>query len=380
MAIPFLDKIFKSLTTKQGQSVVGIDMGSSSIKIVQLRKKAGKAVLETYGELALGPYAGTEIGRATSLPNDKLVEALKDLLKESNVTTKSAGISIASASSLLSFIRMPEMDQKQLATMIPIEARKYIPVPITEVALDWWIIPKEENSFSEFEKPPSQSMPGEAPKEKGQDVLLVVIHNDVLNRLNQISADAQLDTSFYEIEVFSSMRAVVDQSLESVMIFDMGAGSTKLNIVERGILRSSHTINRGSQEITLAISRSLGISVGDAEHVKRTIGLSPEPDNKNVKEIISLNLDYVFAETNRVIGSYERKYGKSVSKVILTGGGTLLKGFLDLARSRFQTEVVAGDPFTKTEAPAFLEPVLRTAGPEFAVAIGIALRKLQESE
>jgi type IV pilus assembly protein PilM len=164
------------------------------------------------------------------------------------------------------------------------------------------------------------------------------------------------------------------------MIFDMGAGSTKLNIVERGILRSSHTINRGSQEITLAISRSLGVTVGDAEHIKRTIGISNEPDNKNVKEIISLNLDYVFTETNRVIQGYERKYNKSVSKVILTGGGTLLKGFLDLARTRFQTEVVNGDPFSKTEAPAFLEPVLRTAGPEFAVAIGIALRKLQESE
>ncbi len=377
MAIPFLDKFLGSLLKKGAQSVVGIDIGSSSIKVVQLRKKGGKAVLETYGELALGPYAGIEIGRATNLPNEKIIEALRDLIKESNVTTKSAGISIASASSLLSFIRMPEMDQKQLATMIPIEARKYIPVPITEVALDWWIIPKQENSFSEFEKPPA---PGEAPKEKGIDVLLVVIHNDVLSRLNEISSSAQLESSFYEIEVFSSMRSVVDQNLESVMIFDMGAGSTKLNVIERGILRSAHTINRGSQEITLALSRSLGVAVGDAEHIKRTIGISSEPDNKNVKEIITLNLDYIFAETNRVIQGYERKYNKAVSKIILTGGGTLLKGFLDLARSRFQTEVVAGDPFAKTEAPAFLEPVLRTAGPEFAVAIGIALRKLQESE
>ncbi|HEU0080689.1 MAG TPA: type IV pilus assembly protein PilM [Candidatus Paceibacterota bacterium] len=381
MAIPFLGKMFGDLLKKQSQSVLGVDIGSSSIKVVQLRKKGGKAVLETYGELALGPYAGTEIGRATNLPNDKLVEALRDLIKESNVTTKSAGIAISSAASLLSFIRMPEMDQKQLAAMIPIEARKYIPVPITEVALDWWVMPKEERSFSEFEKPAASAAPGAAtPPDKGIDVLLVVIHNDVLNKLNQISGGAALETTFYEIEVFSSMRSVVDQSLESVMIFDMGAGTTKLNVIERGILRSSHTINRGSQEITLALSRSLGVSVGDAEHIKRTIGLSPDPDNKAVKEIVTLNLDYIFSETNRVIGSYERKYNKSISKVILTGGGTLLKGFLDLARTRFQTEVVAGDPFAKTEAPAFLEPVLRTAGPEFAVAIGIALRKLQETE
>ncbi len=387
--------LFDNFFKKPGQSVLGIDIGSSSIKVVQLRKKGGKAVLETYGEIALGPYAGIEIGRATNLPNDKIVEALRDVIKESNATTKSCGISIAAASSLLSFIRMPEMDQKQLATMIPIEARKYIPVPITEVALDWWVIPKEEKTFSEFEKVPAanaqsaagqgmQQGQGDDPKdkqlEKGIDVLLVVIHNDVLNRLNYISKEAQLQATFYEIEIWSSMRSVVDQTLESIMIFDMGAGSTKLYIIERGVLRACHTINRGSQEITLSISRSLEVSVGDAEHIKRTIGLSPEPDNKNVKEVVSLNLDYIFTETNRIIGGYERKYSKSISKVILTGGGSLLKGFLDLARVKFQTEVVLGDPFSKTETPAFLEPVLRTAGPEFAVAIGVALRKLQESD
>jgi type IV pilus assembly protein PilM len=373
MEIPFLQNFFKP----KGQSVLGIDIGSSSIKIVQLRKKGGKAILETYGELALGPYAGTEIGRATALPNEKIIEALRDLMKEANATTKSTGISISTASTLLSFIKMPDMDQKQLANMIPIEARKYIPVPITEVTLDWWIVPKEENSFSEFEKQPSQ---GEAPKEKSIDVLLVVIHNDVLNHLNQISAGVNLETSFYEIEIFSSMRSVVDQSLESVMIFDMGAGSTKLYVIERGILRASHTINRGSQEITLALSRSLGMSVGDAEHIKRTVGISAEPENKNINEVITLNLDYVFSETARVVSAYERKYNKSISKIILTGGGTLLRGLLEVARTRFQTEVVLGDPFSKTEAPAFLEPVLRNAGPEFAVAIGIALRKLQEEE
>ena len=379
MAIPFFQKFFQP----KGQSVLGIDIGSSSIKIVQLRKKGGKAVLETYGELSLGPYAGTEIGRATNLPNEKIIEALRDLIKEANVTTKSAGISISTGSSLLSFIRMPDMDQKQLATMIPIEARKYIPVPITEVALDWWIIPKAESAFSDFEKVPAPAgagAPDNLPKEKSIDILLVVIHNDVLNHLNTIGAGVGLDTSFYEIEIFSSMRSVVDQNLESVMIFDMGAGSTKLYVIERGILRASHTINRGSQEITLALSRSLGFSVADAEHIKRTIGISPEQDNKNVREVITLNLDYIFSETARVMSAYERKYNKNISKIILTGGGSLLKGLLDLARARFQTEVVLGDPFSKTTAPAFLEPVLRTAGPEFAVAIGIALRKLQEGE
>jgi Tfp pilus assembly PilM family ATPase len=122
------------------------------------------------------------------------------------------------------------------------------------------------------------------------------------------------------------------------------------------------------------------MTIGDAEHIKRTIGISPLPENKALSEIIALNLDYIFSETGRVVTSYEHKYNKSISKIILTGGGTLLRGLLELARTRFQTEIILGDPFAKTEAPAFLEPVLRVAGPEFAVAIGIALRKLQEGE
>src|SRR3990167_4299302 len=132
----------------KGSSVLGIDIGSSSIKVVQLRKERGAAVLETYGELSLGPYAGIEIGRAVNLDAEKLAEALLDVLKEANITTKNCGISIPFAASLISLIKMPMLNEAQLKKMIPIEARKYIPVPITEVALDWFILPEEGRGFS----------------------------------------------------------------------------------------------------------------------------------------------------------------------------------------------------------------------------------------
>jgi Tfp pilus assembly PilM family ATPase len=78
--------------------------------------------------------------------------------------------------------------------------------------------------------------------------------------------------------------------------------------------------------------------------------------------------------------AYQKKYNKNVSKVMLVGGGSALLGIVDIAKENFQTEVVAGDPFSKVVAPAFLEKVLRDTGPEFAVALGVALRKLQELE
>lgn len=144
--VNFLQNIFK----KTDDSVIGVDIGSSSIKIVQLRKKRGRAILETYGEIALGPYTGIAVGQVTSLPADKIAEAIKDLIREANVTTLSAGVSIPFKSSLVTLMELPVTDEKQLKEMIPLEARKYIPVPISEITLDWWVIPREASGELDF--------------------------------------------------------------------------------------------------------------------------------------------------------------------------------------------------------------------------------------
>ena len=78
-----------------GSSAVGIDIGSSSIKVVEVKKKDGRAMLETYGMIGLGPYADTDVGRVTNLPVEKITEALKETLKQSGVTTTSSAISIS---------------------------------------------------------------------------------------------------------------------------------------------------------------------------------------------------------------------------------------------------------------------------------------------
>jgi type IV pilus assembly protein PilM len=362
--------------TKPSQSVLGIDIGSSSIKMVQLALKNGHAVLETYGELALGPYVGKGIGEATNLPVEKIIEAINDMLreKEVNITTKVCGIAIPFSSSLMAVIEMPGLPQKQLAEMIPIEARKYIPVPISEVALDWYIIPKDKDLETETTTTDS---PLSQPLQK-VEVLIVALHNDTISRYKEIITKTALDSDFFEIEIFSTMRSILDQEIAPVMIVDMGATSTKLYIVERGIMRSSHMINHGSQGITNELSKSFSISLNDAEVLKREKGLTGELNGQSVKDVVTVTLNYIFSESNHVVLAYQKKYNKNVSKVVLVGGGSSLKGIIEVAKASFQTEVVAGDPFAKVVAPAFLEKVLRDTGPEFAVAVGVALRRLQE--
>lgn len=375
MARPIKQRITDTLSSffsKQSVSVVGIDLGSSFLKVVQLKKKNGRAVLETYGELALGPYADASVGQATNLPAETIAGALNDLFQEANVTTKNSAIALPLSSSLLSLIEMPAISDKQLEKMIPIEARKYIPVPITEITLDWWVVPQSRQDAKEEER-----------KKEGKrkmEVLVVAIHNEVINKLQDIVKAVPLERNFLELEVFSTARSTFGSTSSSVMIFDMGAATTKLSIVESGIIRNQHIINRGSQDITRALSQSMNVSIDQAEKKKREIGLSGTGDDVQISDVITLTLDHIFSEANRVLLNYQRKQNRTIKSVVLAGGGVLMPGLFDRAKESLETDVMFADPFSKVEAPAFLDPVLKDAGPEFASAIGLALRKLQDLE
>jgi type IV pilus assembly protein PilM len=356
---------------KKNESVVGLDIGSSVIKVIQTRKEQGRAVLETYGELALGPYGGLDVGRATNLPADKIVEAIKDLFREANVTAKIGSVSLPLSSALLTLIEVPAVDDEKLALMIPVEARKYIPVPITEVALDWIVIPKGVEQEA-------KDAAGNPKQEKIQ-VMIVAIHNQVLKKYEDIVQKIGLEGASFEIEVYSSIRATIGRDMSPMMFIDMGAGITKLALVEQGIIKNVHIISRGSQEITIALSRALNISIAKAEKMKREIGLAGRDEEaRKVSALIESAASYVFTEANRVLLGYQNKNNKTINKIVLTGGGVMLKGLSEYAKKWLEAEVVFGDSFSKIESPAFLQAVLTDAGPEFSVAIGLALKKLQE--
>ena len=354
-------------------SAIGVDIGSSAIKIVEIKKKGNKAMLETYGAIALGPYAELDAGSVTNLPVEKVVLALKEVMKQSDATSKSLALSIPIQSSLIFTIELPaQIGKDQIDTIIPIEARKYIPVPITEVSIDYFIIPKKEPSFEEMNTP-------EVPT-KGEEkinVLVISTQNDAVARYRSIVSQCDLTASFLEIEIFSSIRANFEHELSPVLLIDFGASRTKLSVVEFGMVKTYHTIDRGGADISNSISKSLSISFAEAEKMKKDFGLFGNPTEKSLLDIIKVHIDYIFSETNNVLLGYEKKNNQTISKVIFTGGGSLLKGLKEVAANNFQAEIEIGHPFSKVSAPEFLEKVLWTIGPEFAVALGLALRKLQ---
>ena len=235
------------------------------------------------------------------------------------------------------------------------------------MALDWWVIPKDDSVMGGRDTGgPSQT-----------EVLTVSVHKDTILKYQQIISGANLDVGFFEVEVFSTIRSALEPSINPMILLDLGSSTTKIYIVERGVIRDSHIINRGSQDITQALSSGLNVSLERAEDFKRgenIIGVEPQ----RILEIETLVLEDIFAEASRVILNYQKKRNKAVMRVVLAGGGSILSNALPVASKFFETEVTLADPFSKVEAPAFLRDVLAKAGPEFAVAIGVALRKLDE--
>ena len=370
----FLNKILSG--AKSNKSVLGVDISSSSIKVVQIKKEKGAAILETYGELALGPYTGLDKGQSTNLSLEKITGALKDLLKEANVTTKNCGVAIPMSSSLINLVKMPDVGKKRLQEMVPIEMRKYIPVPISEVSMDWRVVPKESQAPNTGEEKPDEK--DEKIKRIDKiEIFVVAIHKETIENYTQIVKEAGLKPSFFEIEIFSTIRTTSSKPGESIMIIDFGAGTTKVYIVESGIIRDSHVINKGSQNISVSLSKALGVSMAEAEDIKREKGLLK--DDQHTYQVSSLVVGGVLNEANQVLLGYQKKYNKNVSKVFLTGGGSILEGFVELANQKISSSVITSDPFSSLQYPAFLEKTLKRAGPEFAVAIGVALRKLDES-
>lgn len=352
--------------------IIGIDIGSSSIKLVQLKKEKERGILETYGEIATGPYEKKEVGQVAILNEDQSAEAIKDLLKESGAKTSEAVFSIPLKSSFITTIEFPMISEQELKEAVAFEARRYIPLPLSEVEIDWWPLPKaleikkETGQESIFEK-----------KDKIK-VLLVAIHKEIIEKYRNIASKTGLKIKGFEIEVFSLARSAVMQEFNPILLIDLGASSTKMAIADYGIIRLTHQFQKGSMNITASLAGSLNIEFSRAEKLKKEIGLSQKPEDQEIVSVIKPLLEHIFSEIKRIIINYNSREKRSINHVILSGGGSALKGITDFAINNLGIEVKSVNPFRKVAYPLFLDPVLEKIGPSLAISVGLALRGLKD--
>ena len=342
------------------QRVIGLDIGSASVKLVQLRFEKERALLETYGEVAAGPYQEAPVGKAVSLKEDRLGEVIRDVWRESGAKSRKVIVGIPLGSSFITFIDLPQMSEKELARAIPFEARKYIPLPLSEVEIDWW--------------PVSTLMSKEGEGLESLTVLLAAVQKETINAYQRIVKKAELSLAGFEIEIFSVARVAASAFRSSLIVLDMGAINTKTAIIDRGALHMARAIDKGSQALTLALSHALGVDFDRAETMKRELGIKKRPETEQIRAVLIPLIDAIFDEIRRFQAEYEHKYQRTIDKVVLAGGGSLLPGLLDYAIEYFRREVFFVDAFASVSYPPLLSPVISQLGAPFAQAVGLALR------
>lgn len=342
--------------------MIGVNIGAYSTKVVQLRYARERAVLETYGELLNEGYLkhpeSSRGGGILHYTDQDLGTIIKDVLRESNVTTTDAVATIPAAAAFITTIMFPRSLEKEIAQAVPYEARKYVPIPISEVLLEWMVLEDTDA------------------RDDSIAVLLVAVPREAVEKFRRVGEIAGLNMRSLEVEPFSMARSLIGYDNTPTLIINFGHQSTTLVFVERGLIRMAHTLGRGSQELTRALERGLAVNTERAEAMKREVGLSERIEEREIASVMAPMLETLFAEIERLTSLYHRKAPHKIQKVNLTGGGANLKGLVEFAALKFGLEVTRGSPFTRLVTPPFLQPVLKEIGPTFSVATGAAIREL----
>lgn len=340
--------------------VVGIDIGSSSMKVVELENRHDVLTLTTYGELQLGPYDnGKSLGQAVVLSPGTERQALVDILRESAVKAKGAVFAMPLSSSFVTTMNLLASEGEDITPRVRVEARKYIPVPIAEVTLDW----------AEVELADGRD-------KNSRDILLAAIQNEALKRFNSLMQAVNFTNAPTEIECFSTIRGIYSESEPDVAIIDLGANLTKLYIVRSGLLQRMYRVKAGGAACTEKISLELELKEEEVEVLKRSI----RHDNNQFTIFQKIHHNYfdrVLREFKQVLVDYEKKVEVTVSRVYITGGVAQFPGMDKFIASQLDKETVMVAPFEKVAYPAFMEDTMKEIGPSFTTALGAALRSFE---
>jgi len=327
------------------KSILGIDIGTTNIKIAQITSKDNVHTLDTYGLV----NASFNIDETKEESIAKTVLILRNLIEKSGVSTNKIVASLPNSAVFTSVIELPPLKESELKTAIEFEAKKYVPLPITEMTLSWSTIEKLPDGKTR--------------------ILLTAVPNNILRSYLKIFQQAKLEPVALEIEALALIRALIGDDKGSILIVDVGARSTHLNIVENGNLLLTRNIPMGGDTITQKIAESLKISMVRADQFKKDFGLT---QSNLIPESIKPILANIKSEAKQLQGIYQAR-GKKFDKIMIVGGTANLPGLNEFFAD-MDAKIVNGDPLLRLTFPADLKPVISQYAANLSVAIGLALR------
>lgn len=345
------------------KNLIGLDIGSSYLKAAQINyTKAGL-------ELAFFDLLPLQAGIITDgVISDKknLVISIKELMRKVGVKKADVVIGMSGhASVIIKKITIPFMTEDELGDAMKYEAEQYIPFDINDVNIDFQILGPNMESESQM------------------DVVLVAVKKNVIKDYVEVIESAGLNPVVIDVDLFalSNMYEInydIDEK-NIIALVNIGASTTNIDLLQRGLTVFTRESAIGSNFHTEALERAFGISREDAERLKigRSIeGISPD----SVQMVLNTASDEIYAEIYRTFEFFKSNISdQEISKIILSGGAALLRGFSEMMAERLDVSVQIAEPFRNIKIPDKLDAAyLKEIAPIAAVSVGLALRQADD--
>ncbi|MBI4090722.1 MAG: pilus assembly protein PilM [Candidatus Komeilibacteria bacterium] len=391
------------------KSYLGVDLGTSGIKITQLENYRGQPKLVTYGyaEAKFDLIRDQSKGLQTTV-----ADLMSKVLARAHVTTRQAVAALPTFAVFNSIISLPRMSRRDLNTAVKWEAKKFIPLPIEEMILSHQILDGGDTTLAEKifmmnvgslfgkkkeEKPgaPSpgateaktapppggqaQPLPPDAAtdqKSKNVRILLTAAPKNLVSRYIEIFKLANLSLLSLETEALALSRSLVGVDMENVMVVDIGSSATNICLIEKGIPVLNRGLDIGGYNITKSISNSLNVSFERAEQFKLDFGIRMQEQRGGIPDAIKDSLQPIINEIQYVFELYQNQGSLQVDRILLSGGSAFLPNLTTYLTQLLRIPVYVGNPWDRVVYPLDLKPVLENIGPQMAVSIGLAMRNI----
>jgi len=342
------------------KDIIGLDIGSKHIKVVQLKVGQGSHRLERLGIATLQPEL---IVDGSILDSTRVVEAIKELVSNTGIKAKDVTLAVSGHSSvIIKRVSLPQMTAEELDEQIRFEAEQYIPFDIEDVSLDFQIL-------------------GPAEEENMMDVLIVAVKKDKISEYVTVVKEAGLNPVIVDVDAFAlenmyELNYEVKEG-ENIALVNIGASMININILKGGISVFTRDSSLGGNLLTEALQREFTISYANAEKLKQeenVEGVSPE----DVKSVLNTAAEDIITEISRSFDYFRDTTNyENINQIILSGGVALTKNFAQTLSERVGIPVTIAEPLKNITVPeSFDQEYLMKVSPLMSVAVGLAMRRV----
>jgi len=342
--------------------VLAIDIGTISIKAMEIEREKSVLSLKNYGILQTKEYlkrANAALQTSSlKLSEEDVSSLLKLMLDEMKPKTKHAIVSLPTFNAFYVPIEMVLMSPEDTTKSIAFQARQYIPIPIDQVTIDWVKV-------GEFNSDTGQRF---------QRILMTGIPNTLIKKYEKIFKNIGLKLIALEVETNSIARALAKKGELPTLVVDIGAESTSVLVVHDGLVQEVGQTDYAGVTLTQALARSLNISTTRAEELKRRRGISDSKKEYELSTSLYPFLDVIIQECGRLKTSFEKRSGMKVRTLTLTGGGANLLGIEEYFKSQMGLPIQHPGVLDSFKHIPELDALRNTFDRDLAVASGLTFR------